>query len=311
MAFDVTALAAYVEQEDFALMSQMQATGGMQDIAKIQVGIKGSSALQFLNTDVVFQADSCSRSASGTTTFSQRTITVGDVAIHEDLCVKDLNGYWAQTMVAQGCRGEEELPTPIEQIFIEDKLNGIRNALDVADWQGDTLSGTNNLSYYDGWVKLIDAAGTAVDGNPSGITVATGITETNVISILQGMWKLIPENILSEDDLYFFVGSDVYRCYVNALINANLFHFIGEDGISTLHGTDVKISRQVGLTGTDRIFLGRGSNFVLGMDGSDDEDSYKVRLDPVSEKSILYDVCFKRGTQVAFPDEIVEFTLVP
>jgi len=58
MAFDVTALAAYVEQEDFALMSQMQATGGMQDIARIQVGIKGSSALQFLNTDVVFQADS-------------------------------------------------------------------------------------------------------------------------------------------------------------------------------------------------------------------------------------------------------------
>ena len=60
MAFDVTALSAYVEQEDFALMSQMQATGGMQDIARIQVGIKGSSALQFLNTDVVFQADSCS-----------------------------------------------------------------------------------------------------------------------------------------------------------------------------------------------------------------------------------------------------------
>ena len=311
MAFDVTALAAYVEQEDFALMSQMQATGGMQDIAKIQVGIKGSSALQFMNTDVVFQADSCSRSASGTTTFSQRTITVGDVAIHEDLCVKDLNGFWAQTLVAQGCAGEESLPTPIEQIFIEDKLNGIKNALDLADWQGDTGSGTNNLSYYDGWAKIIDAAGTAVDGNPTAITAGTGITDANVIGILQGMWKLIPESILAQDDLYFFLGSDVYRSYVNALINANLFHFIGEDGIATLFGTDVKVSRQVGLTGTNRIFLGRGSNFVLGMDGSDDEDSYKIRLDPVSEKSILYDACFKRGTQVAFPDEIVEFTLVP
>jgi len=235
MAFDVTALAAYVEQEDFALMSQMQATGGMQDIARIQVGIKGSSALQFLNTDVVFQADSCSRAASGTTTFSQRTITVGAVALHEDLCVKDLNGYWAQTMVAQGCAGEESLPTPIEQIFVEDKLNGIRNALDVADWQGDTLSGTNNLSYYDGWIKLIDAAAASVDGNPTGITTVTGITEANVIGILQGMYKLVPENILGSDDLYIFVGSDVYRCYVNAFINANIFHFIGEDGISTLH----------------------------------------------------------------------------
>ena len=311
MAFDVTALAAYVEQEDFALMSQMQATGGMQDIAKIQVGIKGSSALQFMNTDVVFQADSCSRSASGTTTFSQRTITVGDVAIHEDLCVKDLNGFWAQTLVAQGCAGEESLPTPIEQIFIEDKLNGIKNALDVADWQGLIGSATNNLSYYDGWIEVIDTAAASVNGNPTAITAGTGITDANVIGILQGMWKLIPESILAQEDLYFFLGSDVYRSYVNALINANLFHFIGEDGIATLFGTDVKVSRQVGLTGTNRIFLGRGSNFVLGMDGSDDEDSYKIRLDPVSEKSILYDACFKRGTQVAFPDEIVEFTLVP
>ena len=37
----------------------------------------------------------------------------------------------------------------------------------------------------------------------------------------------------------------------------------------------------------------------------------KVRLDPVSEKSIFFDATFKRGVQYAFGDEIVEFTLVP
>jgi hypothetical protein len=311
MAFDVTALAAYVEQEDFALMSQMQATGGMQDIATIQVGLKESSAVQLFETDVIFQASSCTRTPSGTSTFSQRIITVGGVDIHEDLCVKNLNGYWTQKMVASGCMNEADLPQPIEQLYVSDKLNGVQNALDVADWQGLIGSPTNNLSYYDGWIEIIDTAAASVDGNPTGITVATGITEANVISILQGMWKLIPENILEETDLYFFLGSDVYRCYVNALINANLFHFIGEDGIPTLFGTDVKISRQVGLTGTDRIFLGRGSNFILGMDGASDEDEFRLELDPVSKKSVLFDMCFKRGTQVYYPDEIVEFTLVP
>jgi hypothetical protein len=47
------------------------------------------------------------------------------------------------------------------------------------------------------------------------------------------------------------------------------------------------------------------------MDGDADEDAMSVRLDPVSEKSIFFDVTFKRGVQVRFPDEVVEFTLLP
>ena len=309
MGFDVSALAAYVEDRDFELMSQMQAVGGLMDIATIQVGLKGSSNLQFLNTDVVFAADGCSRVSSDTTTFTQRTITVGAIQAGENLCVKDLNGKWTQIMVRQGCAGEEVLPEEVARIWTADKLNAIRNALDVADWQGDTTSGTNNLSYYDGLLKIIDA-GSPVDGNPTGITVGTGITAANVIGILQGIWELIPENILHEDDLYIFMGNDVYRTYVNALINANLFHYVGEDGISKLHGTNVSILPQVGLTGTDRLICSRASNLVIGMDGASDEDELKVRLDPTTEKQIFFDVCFKRGTQVFFDDEIVEFTLV-
>ena len=177
MAFNVAALAAYIEDQDFALMSQMQAVGGLMDVATIQVGLKGSSNLQFLNTDVVFAADGCTRVSSDTSTFTQRTIVVGDIQAGENLCVKDLNGTWLQTMVAQGCSNENELPVPIEQIWSEDKMNSIRNALDVADWQGDLASGTNNLSYYDGLLLIIDA-GAAIDGNAvGGITVATGITD--------------------------------------------------------------------------------------------------------------------------------------
>lgn len=310
MAFDVTALAAYIEDRDFELMAQMQAVGGLMDVATIQVGLKGSSNLQFLDTDVVFAADGCSRVSSDTTTFTQRTITVGAIQAGENLCVKDLNGKWTQILVRQGCAGEEVVPEEIAAIWTERKLNAIRNALDVADWQGDTLSGTNNLSYYDGLLKIIDA-GSPVNGNPTGITVATGITEANVISILQGIWTLIPENILNRDDLYIFMGNDVYRAYVNALINANLFHYVGEDGISVLHGTNVRILPQVGLTGTDRLICTYGENLVIGMDGASDEDELKVRLDPTTEKQVFFDVCFKRGTQVFFDDEIVEFTLVP
>ena len=123
MAFDVTALSAYIEDQDFPLIASMQATGGLAEVVNIQTGIKDSSNLQFLDTDVIFQSDSCSRAGSGTTTFTQRTISVGAVAVHKDLCVKDLNGYWTQTMVKQGCAGEEELPAPIEGLLLDKIMN--------------------------------------------------------------------------------------------------------------------------------------------------------------------------------------------
>ncbi len=314
MAFDLSALSAYIEDQDFPLIAQMQATGGLAEVADIQTGIKGSSNLQFLSTDVVFGSDSCTRTGADTTTFSQRTITVGPIAVSEDLCIKDLNGYWAQVLVKKGAAGEEEMPAEIEAVYMEKKMNALQNALTVADFQGDTASGTNNLSYYDGLLKIVDAAGTAVNGNTGAVTVATGISSSNVLDILDGMWESIPDNISEAEDLSLFVPTSVYKKYVVALKNANLFHYSGDGEQVNLYGTNVALRSTVGLpgaAGTERMILTRNSNVVIGMDGDADEDAMSVRLDPVSEKSIFFDVTFKRGVQVRFPDEVVQFTLVP
>ena len=313
MAFDVTALSAYIEDQDFPLIAQLQATGGLAEVADIQTGIKSSSNLQFLSTDVIFGADSCTRTPSGDTVFSQRTITVGPIAISEDLCIKDLNGYWAQTLVKKGAAGEEEMPAEIEAVYMAKKMNAIKNALTVADVQGDTLSANNQLKYYDGLLKIVDA-GAPVDGNTGAVTVATGISTSNVLDILDGMWESIPDNISDADDLSLWVPTSVYKKYVIALKNANLFHYSADGEQVRLYGTDVALRSTVGLpgaAGTERMILTRDSNIVIGMDGDADEDAMGVRLDPVSEKSIFFDVTFKRGVQARFIDEVVEFTLVP
>jgi hypothetical protein len=311
MAFDLTGLTAYVEDMDYPLIAQAQASGGVAQIqgVNIQTGIKGSSNIQLFSTDLVFQPDGCGRTASGTTDLVNRTITVGKIMVAEDLCPKALNGFWTQQMVRRGTMGETELPTEIEGLWIEDKMNRLKRQLSISDWQGDTASATNNLSYYDGLIKLIDAE-TTVNGNPNGITVATGITEANVISILQDIWKLIPENVIGLEDVSIYVGTDVYRLYVNALINANLFHYVGEDGITKLHGTNVKLVSDIGLTGTDRIFATRDGNIYIGMDGEDGEDELNVRYSE-DDRVVKFTMSFKRGVQIAYPDEIVEFTLVP
>jgi hypothetical protein len=313
MAFSLGTLAAYIEDQDFPLIAQMQATGGLAEVADIQAGIKGSSNLQFLSTDVVFGADGCSRTASGTTALTQKTLTVGAIAVSEDICVKDLNGYWAQVLVKKGAAGEEEMPMEIEAVYMAKKMNAMANQLTISDFQGDTLSGVNNLSYYDGILKIVDA-GAPVDGNTGAVTVATTISTSNVLDILDGMWESIPDNIADAEDLSLWVPTSVYKKYVVALKNANLFHYSADGEQVKLYGTNVALRSTVGLpgaAGSERMLLTRNSNLVIGLDGDSDEDQMKLRLDPVSEKSIFFDVTFKRGTQVRFIDEVVEFTLVP
>jgi len=314
MAFNVAALSAYIEDMDFSLIAQVQATGGLAEQVNLQAGIKGSSNLQFLDSDVVFGADGCSRTPAGTTTFSQKTLTVGAIAISEDLCVKDLIGFWTQKLMKEGANTENEVPGEIEKLWLDTKMNKLKNQLAISDFQGDTLSGVNNLSYYDGLLKLVDADGTVVPGNTGAVTVAVGITTANVLAILDAMWTAIPDNVSDATDLSLWMPTSVYKKYVIALKNANLFHFKGEDGIETLYGTDLRIRKTIGLpstAGTERMVISRDSNITIGVDGTGDEDAVDVRVNPATNKSVFYDVTFKRGVQYAFGDEMVEFTLVP
>jgi hypothetical protein len=313
MGFELGTLSAYIEDQDFPLIAQMQATGGLAEVVDIQTGIKSSSHLQYLSTDVIFGADSCSRNPNADTDLTQTLLTVGAIAVSEDLCIKDLNGYWAQTLVKKGAAGEAEMPMEIEAVYMEKKMNGIKNALTIADVQGDLLSGNNQLSYYDGLLVKVDA-GSPVDGNTGGVTVATTISTSNVLDILDGIWSSMPDNISDADDLSIWIPTSVYKKYVIALKNANLFHYSAEGEQVKLYGTNVALRSSVGFpgaAGSERMILTRDSNIVIGMDGDADEDAMGVRLDPVSEKSIFFDVTFKRGVAVRFIDEVVEFTLVP
>lgn len=312
MAFNVAALTAYIEDQDFPLIAQMQAHGGLAEVVNIQTGIKENSHLQFLSTDVVFAADACSRTPADTTTFTQRTLAVGAIQISENLCTLALNGFWTQTMVKLGADGEKEIPGAIEALWMEKKINAIQAQLTTSDWQGDTGSGTNNLSYYDGALKIIDADGTVIDGNTAAVTVATGITVTNVLAILDAMWSAIPDVVSEATDLSLWVPTSVYKLYVIALKNANLFHIAPDDKPEKFYGTDVKLRKSVGLpgaAGSQRMILARDSNLTIGMDGDDSEkiEVWYSQDDRVNK----FNANFKRGYQHAFGNEIVEFTLVP
>jgi hypothetical protein len=309
MAFDVTALTAYIEDRDFPLVAKLQFDPELKAAkATIQDGIKGSSNLHFMETSVEFQVDDCTRSASGTTTFSDKTITVGKIAIAEDLCMDDLENKWTQILLKKGVmEGRQAIPAEIAAIYMEEKMVKYKQAIAVADFQGDTGSGVANLNKYDGWIKFIDA-GAAVIGNTGGVTVVTGVTVANILTILDAMYLARPTNLRGKD-ITLDMPQEWYDLYVVALKNANLFHYTSSEGETKLYGTNVNINAEFGLNGTNRMFLSYDSNYVVGMDADSDGD-FTSRVDPVTLKKVLVDSNFRRGTQIQFVEDVVQFTLV-
>tara|TARA_R100000734_G_scaffold19101_2_gene18108 strand:- start:207 stop:1151 length:945 start_codon:yes stop_codon:yes gene_type:complete len=314
MSFDVSALAAYTNEHAMDLIIKSVAGGRLANYANIQDGVKGPTTINILSSDVVFQADGCSRSADGTTTLSQRTITPGAVAVHEDLCMSDLAAKYTATMLRQGLTNEKE-EVPFEELYFAEKVQKVQKAIEIADWQGDTASGTANLARYDGLNKII-AAASAVNGNPTAIAQATGITASNVIGIFTGMAELMPEDIMDADDLKLYCGMDSFLKYQKAIADGNYFHYVVEGGFTAelplIGFPNVTVCATPGLSGlaTGNCYLMRASNVYIGVDLPNEEsDDVRSWYD---DNTRLYKVtmAFRRGVQVAFPDQIVEFLLV-
>lgn len=316
MAFNVTALAAYTKPNERELMVQSLFTAKSISLATKMPNVKSSAQVNVMDTDAVFQAGaSCGWSASGTTVFSNRTMTVAPIKVQEALCPKELESKYLQLVLPNGSNPKS---IPFEEQYTSLKTGLIAEQLETAFWQGNTASGNGNLNKFDGLVKIIDAAPGVVEANVSGFMTGApyatsgGITTSNVIAIMQGVYRAIPVELLGKSDLKVFVGMNTFRTYQMALTNANLFHYNTDASNGNFEivipGTNLTVIGVNGLNGTNRIFALRTSNMFFGCDIADEE--YKWEMFWAQEAmEVRWNVEFKAGTQIALPSEIVKFTL--
>jgi hypothetical protein len=275
-----------------------------------QVGIKFAAALNLMDTDAVLQGgDTCGYTSSGTTTFSQRVITVGRMKVMETLCPRALEQYWMQTQLTAGSMYDG---VPFEQAFAEQKALRIAEALETAIWQGN--------AYFSGVNQLLNAAsGSTISGNTGAVSASVGITATNVIGIFDAIYNQIPQAILTKQDLVIFCGWNNYRTLVQAFKQGNatgglavLYNQVDlaslANGEFIYPGTNVRVIAVPGLTNTNRIVCSYLGNFHLGTDLLSDEEQFSIFYARENDE-IRSIAAFKCGVQIAYPDLVVDFRL--
>lgn len=302
MAINVSTLSEYVDEQRLPLISKAVLGSKSAKLFNLQTGVKYKSKINLLSTAVTFgDGSNCGFTAAGTSTLSQREIVSGLVKVNMEFCDKDLLPTWAQheVKVAAGAKS-----LPFEQDFIDGVISGTNANLEKAIWQGDTDSLDANLNAFDGLNKILDA-------ESSVIVPVLSTAPATVSEAIKAVYMSIPVEVL--DGASIVVGMDTYRTYVMELTEKNLFHYnpvVDEANELVMPGTTTKVIGVPGLNSTKRIYaMDLARNVFYGTDMEGDQEKFIFNQDEKQGNHYLI-INFNAGVQVAFPDQVVSYTMV-
>lgn len=287
----ITSLPAYVEQNRLPLIAKAAFAAKTAGILSLQTGVKGPTALNLIAQDVTFaDGHTCSWTPSEGTELSQRELKPAFVKVNIPFCTNSLVGKWAQNQVRVAA-GETNLP--FEEEFVNGVLDAIKAKLEKMLWQGD-----DSLAY-DGLLEIA-----AADSNVKKIDVAAG---TGAYAAILEAYNAY-ENF--KDDTVIFVGMDMYREYIQDLVEKNFYHYNPGSAPEEymLPGTNVRVIGVHGLDGTKKIFMGNISEIVYGTDLEGDDEVFKLWFSDDNDEFRLA-VKFIAGAQYAFSDRILVATV--
>lgn len=312
MGFTVSSLTDYVNEQSKELLVALQFEAETASYANVQTGIKSSAALQLLtNSPVPQDGTACGFNASGDTTFTQRILATAAIKYQDSLCLRTLESKWTQILLKKGQSYDE---SSIPSAILDDILSQIKRRQETADWQGDTTSGSAFLNRYDGLIKIIKAATVT-----AATAVAGPVTTSNVRTIIGNIVAAIGTNsvLVGNPNVKIFLGYDIAELYRQKVFTDNLYHVNGQGGQKGMTA-EGSIHELVPVHGLDGLGASSGDNpFIFAMDP--DRNMYLgVDMENEEEKSdlwyskdddlIKYSFRFRRGWQIAFPSDIVEYS---
>lgn len=296
MAFNLTGLTQYVDQERLPLIRKAVVGNRSAQEFYLMTGVKGSTALNLLDTEVVFgDGSTCGWTDAGSSKLSQRVLVPGAVKVNMSFCDKSLLKYWMNYDVRVAA-GQKNLP--FEEDFVNGVIDGVKAKLEKLMWQGSTPSDA-----FDGIIKIAEAATLAA--------TVTYASDATVTSIVKDVYDKIPTAAYSKGEVVMYMGSDMYRKYIQELIaNGNLVITNAMNDVPMpdsilIPGTNVRVISVAGLDTVGKVFASYKDNFVFGTDMAGDDEKFELWYSQDNREFRLA-IEFTAGVQIAYPDLLVE-----
>ena len=297
MGYNVSGLTNYVEVSKDTLIKDIVLGYKLGDsISKMrkQLGVKVSERLNYLDVNPVLQKSTgCGFSASGSTSFSERTVSTQAIKVNDQWCADDLLGKYAEFLVRYGADANAE-NFPFETEIFDGIVRGINKKMEKIVWQGDSgLSIT-------GLIELAEGADSAATINVQFTSADTVYDKVKKV-IMQ-----IPEELL--DEAVVFVSPANFRTLVFELLedkNMKMPAEAIEKGEFYFPGTTIPVHKTLGLAGVEgKIYASVWDNLVYACDMMNDKEELRSWFsddDDVQKLKIKWNA----GVTTLFPDAVV------
>ena len=241
----------------------------------------------------------CDFTDTGTVTLTEQVITLEEYQINAEFCKSEFSQTWQAAEMGYSPLNYD-LPASFSDFIIGSFAAKIADKYEQVIWGG--VNG--NAGEFDGFCPLLLADG-GVD------VAATPVTAANVIAELQKVTAAIPASIYNSEDLHIYVGSAIYRFYVQALgvvgagsgiENKGTLWFNGTpltvDGVKIFYSPGMPANSMVAAT-VDNLFFGCGL----------ESDFNEIRLIDMAEITGSQNVRFiqrwKAGIQYGIREDII------
>lgn len=296
MAFDVSTLTGWVNENSQELLTQALLGSQTADLITVIPGIKYKQTLKYLDTNAIIQAGGCGYNATGDTTLTDKEVSVVSLKVQEDLCPDDLEATSLQLSMSPG----KNKSIPFERQWADRKVAQLQTALETMVWSATNASSTKCAGYK--YLMDNDADVHDYSFNPC----ATGKTSSDWLAAVYGMFNHLSPETKAKTDLTLFVSFETFSLMVQALVVGNLYHIdmSGNSGIAPFifPGTSVKVVpiKAIGCF----MVLTPASNLVWATDLLSESDGMEVWYS-VDKRLVSSSIDFKIGTSYYWGNEIV------
>jgi hypothetical protein len=306
MSLNVSALADFNNQIAGELIIKMVYAGSTIEYVTIQEGVKYQEPINLFEVSLYMQNGTCVSSASGSATFTQRTIEVCPRTSFDALCLKDLDKkYLGISALAPGSYNETfALATQYSELLV----NQFQKANDQFLWQqvsgsASTFGGTCATS---GLITIISSSTTGVVPYPA---TAASMSAANILTTMDGMIATSSADVADRDDLTFFMSVTNFRNYLTGLRTANNFYFdpasvTNRPGLYEMKypfQPNVTVVGTVGLQGSNRAVFGPAKQIVVGTDLLSDFTEFQLWYD-INTDTLRHRISTKLGVNIAYPE---------
>lgn len=309
-------LTKYTDQLSGILLKESVLVGTTFDYISVQTGVKYADSINILTNSLTAAAGGCgSISPAGSTTLSQRDITVSPIKVEESVCVDEFEQYWIGMLAKEGSYNEMA-PEVFNQLYLANKVEKIGQLVEDMFWKASPSvralipgSGAGNLALSTGILDILLYTGAT--NSTVAATASGALTLSTALNVVDNMIAQIPNDVLGAEDLTLFMSHANFRILMNALRQAN--YFVAYDGqqhtwvLDNYTNTNVRVVATRGLNGTNIMVLTPSSNLYLGTDSFGEArngDGFQFWYD-IRDNITYFRAKLKVGAQIAFPQYAV------